>query len=102
MDRKVKAKPRSAPRAARPVTTRAGRKGDAPSPVSAKRQVTLPVEVLRKAGIAAGDLVWITSDGPGSIRIEVKARSAWDDAIGAFTGIWDDFDLRAERDAWER
>lgn len=111
MDRKVKANgrvtggvstPGAGDSAHRPVRARAGRKGDDPSPISAKRQVTLPVDVMRKAGIEPGDRVWITSDRPGSIRLEMQAASPWDEAIGAFTGTWDDFDLRAERDTWQR
>lgn len=72
-----------------------------PSPISSKRQVTLPVEVLREAGIGAGDLVWITSDNPGVITIE-RLPSRWDDLVGAFPGLYEGFDVGDERDAWQR
>ena len=51
------------------------------SKVSSKHQVTLPVRVLREAGLAAGDEVVIRVTGHG--RIEVERA---DDVIARFTG----------------
>lgn len=80
---------------------RRGRDSGVPSPVSGKRQVTLPVDVLREAGIDSGDLVWITSAAPGVITIE-RLQHRWDDLVGAFPGMYEGFDIDAERDAWQR
>ncbi|MEX2193772.1 MAG: AbrB/MazE/SpoVT family DNA-binding domain-containing protein [Thermoleophilaceae bacterium] len=40
------------------------------SRVSSKHQVTIPVRVLREAGLAAGDDVVIRASGPGRIELE--------------------------------
>ncbi len=55
------------------------------SAISAKNQITIPVDVLREAGLTAGDDVRISSVGPG--RIEVT-RTA--DLIEQFAGSFDD------------
>ena len=51
------------------------------SKVSSKNQVTIPVSVLRAAGLAAGDNVVIRMAGQG--RIEVERA---DDLIARFAG----------------
>jgi AbrB family looped-hinge helix DNA binding protein len=51
------------------------------SKVSSKNQVTIPVSVLRAAGLAAGDDVVIRMAGQG--RIEVERA---DDLIARFAG----------------
>jgi AbrB family looped-hinge helix DNA binding protein len=51
------------------------------SKVSGKNQVTIPVSVLRQAGIAAGDDVVIRSAGSGRIELERA-----DDLIARFAG----------------
>jgi bifunctional DNA-binding transcriptional regulator/antitoxin component of YhaV-PrlF toxin-antitoxin module len=40
------------------------------SKVSSKHQVTIPVRVLREAGLTAGDDVIIRAAGPGRIEVE--------------------------------
>ena len=40
------------------------------SKVSSKHQVTIPVGILREAGLAAGDEVVIRANGQGRIEIE--------------------------------
>jgi AbrB family looped-hinge helix DNA binding protein len=40
------------------------------SKLSSKHQVTIPVRILREAGLAAGDEVVIRSNGQGRIEIE--------------------------------
>ena len=55
------------------------------SAISSKNQVTIPVEVLRAAGLSAGDDVRITSLGPGRIQV-VKT----DDLIAEYAGSFDD------------
>jgi AbrB family looped-hinge helix DNA binding protein len=51
------------------------------SRVSSKHQVTIPVDVLRQAGLAAGDDVVIRASGNG--RIEVERT---DDLIDRYAG----------------
>lgn len=47
--------------------------------ISSKNQVTIPVEALRDAGLAAGDDVMIIANGDGSI--ELKAAAAFIDSV---------------------
>ncbi|MBW3602690.1 MAG: AbrB/MazE/SpoVT family DNA-binding domain-containing protein [Actinobacteria bacterium] len=69
--------------------------------VSAKHQVTIPVDALREAGLQVGDEVRAVADGPGRVLL---ARS--DDVIaryaGALTGVWPEGWLDRMRDEWER
>jgi AbrB family looped-hinge helix DNA binding protein len=51
------------------------------SRVSRKNQITIPVDVLRKAGLAAGDDVVIRAAGSG--RVEVERA---DDLVQRFAG----------------
>jgi AbrB family looped-hinge helix DNA binding protein len=51
------------------------------SKVSSKRQVTIPVRVLRDAGLNAGDEVMIRAVAPG--RIEVERA---DDLVARYAG----------------
>jgi bifunctional DNA-binding transcriptional regulator/antitoxin component of YhaV-PrlF toxin-antitoxin module len=51
------------------------------SRVSSKHQVTIPVRVLREAGLAAGDDVVIRTAGPGRIELERA-----DDLISRYAG----------------
>ena len=52
------------------------------SKVSSKRQVTIPVRVLREAGLDAGDEVVIRTLAPGRIELERA-----DDLIDRYAGI---------------
>lgn len=49
--------------------------------VSSKHQVTIPVRVLREAGLAAGDDLVIRASGEGRIELERA-----DDLVGRFAG----------------
>jgi bifunctional DNA-binding transcriptional regulator/antitoxin component of YhaV-PrlF toxin-antitoxin module len=51
------------------------------SKVSSKHQVTIPVRVLREAGLTPGDDVIIRAAGPGRIELERA-----DDLIERFAG----------------
>ncbi len=53
--------------------------------ISSKNQVTIPVDALREAGLAAGDDVIITAMGDGSISIANAAA-----LLDRFAGIFDD------------
>jgi AbrB family looped-hinge helix DNA binding protein len=51
------------------------------SKLSSKNQVTIPVKVLREAGLAAGDEVVVRAAGEGRIELERA-----DDVIRRFAG----------------
>jgi bifunctional DNA-binding transcriptional regulator/antitoxin component of YhaV-PrlF toxin-antitoxin module len=56
--------------------------------VSAKHQITLPVDVLKRAGLEAGDEVAIESGGVDRIvvrRVEKRAQAA----LGVFDGLYE-------------
>ncbi len=72
------------------------------SKLSTKNQVTIPVEVLRAAGLTAGDEVVIRASGSGRIEIEHT-----DDLIKRFAGtlpagIYPPGYLSDVRDEWRR
>lgn len=67
--------------------------------VSSKNQVTLPVAVLREAGLHAGDSVRVHAVGPGEIRL-VDARNRLDRYAGALTGTYPKGYLRKLRSGW--
>jgi bifunctional DNA-binding transcriptional regulator/antitoxin component of YhaV-PrlF toxin-antitoxin module len=90
MTAKVKAKKTPAQRAGRTMTTR----------LSAKNQITIPVDVLRKAGFKVGDAINCTVDEDGKILL-AKPINPMLQFAGIFSGMYDGFDLRADRDAWD-
>jgi bifunctional DNA-binding transcriptional regulator/antitoxin component of YhaV-PrlF toxin-antitoxin module len=70
------------------------------SKVSGKNQITIPVSVLRAAGLTAGDDVVIRAAGRGRIEVERD-----DDLIGRFAGslpagTYPPGQLDALRDEW--
>ena len=85
---KVKAKKKSIPRTrkGRTTTTR----------LSAKNQITLPVEIIRKAGFRVGDTINCTVTAEGRIELS-PAENPIMSLVGAGRGIFDDFDLDKER-----
>jgi len=56
--------------------------------ISSKNQVTLPVESLTAAGLAAGDEVVIEAEGPGTIVVR-RPRLDFSSAIGIFDGLYE-------------
>lgn len=74
-------------------------KGRGSSRVSSKNQITIPVSVLRAAGIGPGDPVEIRADGAG--RVSVVRR---DDVVaglaGSLTGVYERDEVDRLRDEW--
>jgi AbrB family looped-hinge helix DNA binding protein len=71
------------------------------SKVSTKNQVTLPVEVMRGAGLRPGDEVAIEALGEGEIRIAARGLRVHHHA-GIARGIYRRGELDRLRDEWER
>lgn len=92
---KVKAK-KKAPKTA--VKTRKGR--TTTTRLSSKNQVTLPVEIIRKAGFKVGDTLNCTVNKDGKIELSAPENPMLQFA-GMFTGLYEGFDLRADRDSWD-
>jgi len=67
--------------------------------LSGKNQVTIPVRVLREAGIEAGDMVQIRALGPGRVAIE-RRRDLIDEFAGKLS--YPPGYLEELRDEWER
>jgi bifunctional DNA-binding transcriptional regulator/antitoxin component of YhaV-PrlF toxin-antitoxin module len=67
--------------------------------LSRKNQVTIPVDVLREAGLEAGDVVDIRALGQGKVAIERRR-----DLIEEFAGklSYPPGYLEGLRDEWER
>ena len=69
--------------------------------VSAKNQVTLPVEAMRAAGLRAGDEVTIRPVGEGEVVIAARGSRVRRHA-GIADGIYRPGELERLRDEWER
>lgn len=94
MKSKVKAKNTRVQRRGRTSTSR----------ISAKHQVTVPVDILRAIGLTVGDKVkFEIKDGAIAITPEQIDEHPLRLLIGAGKGIYDNFDLAKERETmWPR
>ncbi len=90
----MKAKVKAKKKAVTPAKTRKGR--TTTTRLSAKNQITLPVDIIRKAGFKVGDTINCTVNREGRIELSPPANPIMS-LIGAGDGIFDDFDLEAER-----
>ena len=81
---------------------RAGRTST--SRLSSKNQLTVPVDILRRVGLKAGDEVEFVVNNAGFIEV-LRAPNCNRDLlklVGKYGDIFADFDLESERDSWER
>lgn len=69
--------------------------------VSSKNQVTLPVEVMRAAGLAPGEVVAVRRVGEGEVLIATRGSRVRRHA-GIASGIYQPGELDRLRDEWER
>jgi AbrB family looped-hinge helix DNA binding protein len=69
--------------------------------VSSKNQITLPVDVMRSAGLAPGDEVTIRRAGDGEVIVAVRSSRVRRHA-GIATGIYNPGELNQLRDEWNR
>ena len=67
--------------------------------VSAKHQVTLPVEALQRAGIRTGDTLRAEVRGPGEVLL-VRDTDPVAQFAGALTGVYPVGELDVLRDEW--
>lgn len=76
--------------------------------LSRKNQVTIPVAVLERVGLAPGDELRVHADESGRIVLEPEAsladrrRAAILKHAGRFTGLYPPGYLEELRDEWER
>ncbi len=67
--------------------------------ISAKNQVTLPVEAIAGAGLKIGDLLRADVSGPGQITL-VREEDPLERFAGALTGVYPDGYLDDLRREW--
>jgi bifunctional DNA-binding transcriptional regulator/antitoxin component of YhaV-PrlF toxin-antitoxin module len=68
--------------------------------VSAKHQVTLPVEALRGAGLHTGDTLRAEVRGPGEIVL-LREADPMIEYAGVLTGVYAPGELDTLRDEWD-
>ena len=66
--------------------------------VSSKHQITIPVDILRAAGIKVGERVSATCDGAGRVVLD---RDVIAEFVGALTGVYHRDELNTLRAEWE-
>ena len=67
--------------------------------ITAKNQITIPVETLRKAGLKSGSEVRIEADGAGRIVVR-RNEDAVQRYAGIFTGLYPKGYLKKLRGEW--
>ena len=68
--------------------------------ISAKHQVTIPVEPLRRAGLATGDRLDVIVDRPGEVRL-VRHDDPIERYSGILTGVFEEGYLDKLRSEWD-
>ena len=69
--------------------------------VSAKNQVTLPIDALLVAGLGPGDTLMVEAKSTGEIILR-REEAPLDKYIGSMDGMFPPNYLRDLRDEWER
>jgi bifunctional DNA-binding transcriptional regulator/antitoxin component of YhaV-PrlF toxin-antitoxin module len=69
--------------------------------VSPKHQITIPVDVLREAGLAVGDRLRVSVVQPGQVLLE-EIEDPITKFAGSMTGVYPEGYLDELRDEWER
>ena len=77
---------------------RARRRGT--STITSQHQITLPVDALREAGLAAGDRLVVRADGAGRMVL-VREHDVLAEFSGALTGTYRPDELSTLRDEWD-
>ncbi len=95
----MKAKVKAKKKTAAPAKTRKGR--TTTTRLSTKNQITLPVDIIRKAGFQVGDTINCRVNENGMIELYAPKNRIMS-LFGVGNGIYDDFDWEKERaDAWD-
>ncbi len=95
----MKSKVKVKKNAVAPTKTRKGR--TTTTRLSAKNQITLPVDIIRKAGFKVGDTINCRVNEDGKIELFAPENRIMS-LFGAGNGIYDNYDFAAERaDAWD-
>lgn len=68
--------------------------------VSAKHQVTLPMDALERAGIRTGDILRAEVRGPGEVLL-VRRGDPVTEFAGALTGVYGASELEELRREWD-
>jgi bifunctional DNA-binding transcriptional regulator/antitoxin component of YhaV-PrlF toxin-antitoxin module len=69
------------------------------SRISAKHQITIPVDALRAAGLEVGERIVAHADGPGRVVLE-RETDVLEEFAGVLTGVYDADELDDLRDEW--
>jgi bifunctional DNA-binding transcriptional regulator/antitoxin component of YhaV-PrlF toxin-antitoxin module len=68
--------------------------------ISAKHQVTIPIEAMHQAGLEAGERVVARAEGPGRVVLE-REVDVLAQFSGALTGVFQTGELDVLRDEWD-
>jgi bifunctional DNA-binding transcriptional regulator/antitoxin component of YhaV-PrlF toxin-antitoxin module len=68
--------------------------------ISSKHQVTIPLDAMRRAGLAAGDRVVVRAEGSGRVVFEREA-DVLAEAAGLLTGVYPSDALESLRREWD-
>ncbi|MBV8301099.1 MAG: AbrB/MazE/SpoVT family DNA-binding domain-containing protein [Candidatus Dormibacteraeota bacterium] len=68
--------------------------------IGAKHQVTIPLEPLRRAGLATGDRLDVIVERPGEVRL-VRHDDPIERASGILTGVYEEGYLDKLRGEWD-
>ena len=82
------------------MTTRVKHRRRGYTRVSAKNQVTLPVEALQGAGIRSGDTLRAEVRGPGEVLL-IRDIDPIERFAGALTGVYAPGEHAELRDEWD-